>query len=221
MTTPPAPPQDEDWRQFEARQQMVTAQIEGRGIGSPRVLEALREVPRHAFVPPPLRDNAYADHPLSIGHGQTISQPYIVALMTALARPAPADRALEIGTGCGYQTAVLARLVSHVYSVEIEPELHRNATERLARLGYDRATTVQGDGHLGWPPGAPYDIILVTAAPETVPPALLEQLAPGGRLVIPVGPRETQRLELIEKDADGRTTRQAVAPVMFVPLVQP
>jgi protein-L-isoaspartate(D-aspartate) O-methyltransferase len=226
MTLPPRdgepmPASGDDERWSAQREVMVGGQIEQRGIRSPAVLQAMRDVPRHAFVPPELQASAYQDHPLHIGHGQTISQPYIVALMTAIAHPKPADRALEVGTGCGYQAAVLSRIVSRVISVEVNEALHREATERLLRLGYANVTTVLGDGRQGWAEGAPYDVILVTAAPEQVPPALVEQLAPGGRLVIPVGSREMQSLELIEKSAGGDTRTTAVAPVMFVPLTGP
>jgi protein-L-isoaspartate(D-aspartate) O-methyltransferase len=201
------------------RERMVADQIESRGVRDAGVLAAMRQVPRHLFVPDALQPQAYDDHPLPVGHGQTISQPYIVALMTELARPSPTDRALEIGTGSGYQAAVLSRLVAHVYSVEIVDTLHQQAAERLARLGYANVTAIRADGYDGWPAAAPYDIVLVTAAPEEVPEALIAQLAPGGRLVIPVGAR-SQELQLIEKDSEGRTRARTVAPVMFVPLVR-
>ena len=198
---------------------MVSDQIGSRGVGHPAVLSAMRQVPRHLFVPPALRLGAYADHPLPIGHGQTISQPYIVALMTELARPVPTDRALEIGTGSGYQAAVLSRLVSHVFSLEIDDDLGRQASERLALLGYGNVTVLKADGYEGLAPEAPFDIVMVTAAPPRVPQALVDQLAPGGRLVIPVGHRDAQELSVIEKHADGSTTMQTVAPVVFVPMV--
>jgi protein-L-isoaspartate(D-aspartate) O-methyltransferase len=201
------------------RERMVADQIAARDVGDPRVLAAMREVPRHLFVPEDHQADAYDDHPLPIGHGQTISQPYIVALMTELARPSPTDRALEIGTGSGYQAAVLSRLVAHVYSVELNETLHQQAEERLKRLGYGNVTAILGDGYRGWPAAAPYDIVLVTAAPETVPEALVAQLKPGGRLVIPVG-TYSQDLQVIEKDAQGRTRARSVVPVMFVPLVK-
>jgi protein-L-isoaspartate(D-aspartate) O-methyltransferase len=202
------------------RERMVTDQLAARDIRHPAVLAAMRQVPRHRFVPDQLRPRAYQDHPLVIGHGQTISQPYIVALMTELARPTPTDRALEIGTGCGYQAAVLSRLVRHVYSVEIVDALRQEALDRLAALGYDNVTTRRADGYAGWASEAPFGIILVTAAPEVVPPALLDQLAPGGRLVIPVGPLHSQQLRVIEKGVDGSTRDRAVAPVLFVPMVR-
>jgi protein-L-isoaspartate(D-aspartate) O-methyltransferase len=201
------------------RERMVADQLASRDIRDPNVLAAMREVPRHLFVPEASRAQAYDDHPLSIGYGQTISQPYIVALMTELARPAPTDRALEIGTGSGYQAAVLSRLVSRVYTVELNEALHLQAAERLKRLGCANVTAILGDGYQGWAPAAPYDIVLVTAAPEEVPAALTAQLKPGGRLVIPVG-GYSQELIVIEKDRDGRTRTRSVAPVVFVPLVK-
>jgi protein-L-isoaspartate(D-aspartate) O-methyltransferase len=211
-----APPAD---RARAERERMVANQIASRDVRDPRVLAAMREVPRHLFVPEEYQADAYDDHPLPIGHGQTISQPYIVALMTELARPSPTDRALEIGTGSGYQAAVLSRLVAHVQSVELNASIHAQAAERLSRLGYANVTAVLGDGYQGWPAAAPYDIVLVTAAPETVPEPLVAQLKPGGRLVIPVG-TYSQDLQVIEKDAKGRTRARSVAPVMFVPLVK-
>ena len=179
----------------------------------------MRQVPRHLFVPPALRGSAYADHPLPIGHGQTISQPFIVALMTELARPAPTARALEIGTGSGYQAAVLSRLVSHVFSLEIDDDLGRQASERLARLGYANVTVLKADGYAGLAAEAPFDIVVVTAAPPRVPQALVDQLAPGGRLVIPVGHHDAQELALVEKRADGGTSTKTITPVIFVPMV--
>lgn len=202
------------------RERMVTDQLAARDIRDPAVLAAMRQVPRHLFVPERLQPRAYQDHPLVIGHGQTISQPYIVALMTELARPTPTDRVLEVGTGCGYQAAVVSRLVRHVYSVEVIDALQQQASDRLAALGYANVTTRRADGHAGWASEAPFDIILVTAAPEVVPQALLEQLAPGGRLVIPVGPLHSQELRVIEKGADGSTQARSVAPVLFVPMVR-
>ena len=200
---------------------MVSEQIASRGVKDTRVLEAMRAVPRHEFVPAGLREDAYVDSPLSIGHGQTISQPYIVALMTELARPSPADRALEVGTGSGYQAAVLSRLVARVFSVELIEPLAQSAAQLLARLGYANVTVRNGDGYLGWQEEAPYDIILVTAAPEEVPAALVAQLKPGGRMVVPVGGvYDVQDLKLIEKDAAGRITTRSIIPVRFVPLVK-
>ncbi len=210
------PPQD---RFTAARERMVTEQLVARDVKHAAVLKAMREVPRHLFVPPDQVADAYEDTPLPIGHGQTISQPYIVALMTELARPTPTDKALEIGTGCGYQAAVLSRVVRHVYSIEIVEALAREARGHLDTLGYANITTRSGDGYQGWPSEAPFDIILVTAAPERVPAVLIDQLAAGGRLVIPVGATFSQDLQLIEKDREGKVRTQTVAPVRFVPMV--
>jgi protein-L-isoaspartate(D-aspartate) O-methyltransferase len=202
-----------------ARETMVREQIAGRGVRDQRVIEAMRQVPRHSFIPPAERDRAYADAPVPIGQGQTISQPYIVALMTELVRPRPGDRVLEVGTGSGYQAAVLAKLVAHVYTVELEETLARSAAAVLRELKYDNVTVRAGDGYAGWPEHAPFDIVIVTAAPEQIPQPLIEQLKPGGRLIVPVGPRfAVQQLQLIEKDASGALTTTEVAPVMFVPL---
>ena len=203
----------------DERRRMVAEQIESRGVASAAVLDAMREVPRHLFVPAAEQRWAYDDGPLPIGHNQTISQPYIVALMTELTRPAPTDRALEIGTGTGYQTAILAHLVSHVYSIEIVEELSRQAAARLEALGQRNVTLRVGDGHAGWPEEAPFDIILSAAAPEHVPSALVEQLAPGGRLVIPAGPSHAQELLLMEKGRGGGVSSRVVTAVRFVPLV--
>ena len=183
------------------------------------VLEAMRAVPRHEFVPAEVSGQAYADRSLPIGLGQTVSQPYIVALMTHLLEVKPGDRILEIGTGSGYQAAVLARLAGEVYSVEIVEELGKRAAETLARLGYVKVKTSIGDGYQGWAEHAPYDGIVVTAAPDHVPPALVAQLKPGGRLVIPVGGL-FQDLMVIAKAADGTTTSTTIVPVRFVPLVR-
>jgi len=216
--TPQHSPQDAFER---ARLAMVAGQIASRGVEDPRVLDAMRAVPRHEFVPPGIREDAYGDSPLPIGHGQTISQPYIVALMTELARPSPSDRALEVGTGSGYQAAVLSRLVAHVFSVELVDPLAQSASAVLRRLGYSNVTVRSGDGYLGWPDEAPFDIILVTAAPEQVPAALVAQLKPGGRLIVPVGRVwDVQDLQLIEKDAAGRVKTRSIIPVRFVPLVK-
>ena len=206
--------------QFQlARDRMVAEQIEARGVRDPEVLSALREVPRHLFVPEAQRVHAYEDRPLPIGFGQTISQPYIVALMTSLARPLPTDRALEVGSGSGYQSAVLARLVSHLYTIEIVEPLARLAKERLQNLGYRAIDVRVGDGYQGWAEQAPFDVILVTAAPDHIPPPLVEQLKPGGRLVIPVGlAAAEQELALVTKDSAGQTRTRIVAPVAFVPL---
>jgi protein-L-isoaspartate(D-aspartate) O-methyltransferase len=201
------------------RERMVAEQIAARGVRDSRVLQVMREVPRHLFVPARDQDAAYADEPRPIGHGQTISQPYIVALMTELARPQPTDRALEVGTGSGYQAAVLSKLVAEVYTIELTEALAIDAHRRLADLHYANVITRMGDGYNGWPDRAPFDLILVTAAPERVPPPLIDQLKPGGRLVIPVGDVQTvQELQLIEKDAAGGTRVEHVATVRFVPL---
>jgi protein-L-isoaspartate(D-aspartate) O-methyltransferase len=202
------------------RHEMVSRQIEARGIRDPRILDAMRSVPRHVFVPEPFRSQAYEDSPLPIGDGQTISQPYIVALMTELASPQPSDRALEVGTGSGYQAAVLANLVREVYSVEILKALAEEAAKLIRTLGYDNITVRVGDGYAGWPEKAPFDLILVTAAPERVPEALLDQLASGGRMVVPVGQEGgVQSLQLIHKKPDGTVETKDVLPVRFVPMV--
>jgi protein-L-isoaspartate(D-aspartate) O-methyltransferase len=201
------------------RERMVTEQIAARGVRDPRVLQAMREVPRHLFVPSRDQGSAYTDEPRQIGYGQTISQPYIVALMTELARPKPTDRALEVGTGSGYQAAVLSKLVAEVYTIELTEALATDAHRRLADLHYRNVITRTGDGYNGWPDRAPFDVILVTAAPERVPPPLIDQLKPGGRLVIPVGDVQTvQELQLITKDASGRTRVEHITTVRFVPL---
>lgn len=213
---------------MDAREDMIetivaetaaTGRQTGRSRLDARVLEALRSVPRDAFVPDDLADQAYDNRPLPIGGGQTISQPFIVALMTDLLDPEPGHRVLEIGTGCGYQAAVLAELVADVYSIEFLPELAQRAEATLTRLGYDRIHLRTGNGREGWPEAAPFDDIIVTAGAADVPPALIEQLAPGGRMVIPVGSgRMGQDLLRITKSADGRVERQNVLPVAFVPL---
>jgi protein-L-isoaspartate(D-aspartate) O-methyltransferase len=196
-----------------------TREFTGRPALSARVLDALRRVPRHAFVGDSLQDRAYVNHPLPIGYGQTISQPYIVALMTDLIRPSDDAVVLEIGTGSGYQAAVLAELVRQVYSLEIIDELAVTARARLLRLGYSNVEVRTGDGRLGWPEHAPYDAIVVTAAPTAIPPPLIDQLKPGGALVIPVGERIFgQELLLVGKDESGRIDRKRILPVAFVPL---
>ncbi|HEU4929140.1 MAG TPA: protein-L-isoaspartate(D-aspartate) O-methyltransferase, partial [Candidatus Krumholzibacteria bacterium] len=203
----------------EQRDRMVDRQIEKRGIENPRVLQALRDVKRHLFVPPEDVTSAYEDHPLPIGHGQTISQPYIVALMTEAIDPQPTDRVLEIGTGSGYQAAVLSRLVEHVYTIEIVEALGNAAKERLERLGYKNVTVKIGDGYKGWPEHAPFDKIVVTAAPPQIPPALIDQLAAGGRMVVPVG-TTFQELLLVEKAKDGEVSKRVITGVRFVPMVK-
>jgi len=198
-----------------------TRSMIGRDAFAPRVMAAMAEVPRHEFVPGQEQVYAYANGPLPIGHGQTISQPYIVALMTDLLECGPDDRVLEVGTGSGYQTAILSRVVARVYSVEIIPELAEQASERLARLGYDNLECRQSDGYAGWPEHAPYDGILVTAAAPSVPPPLIAQLEEGARLVIPVGPQYGhQELMVIEKCPDGSLITTEVLSVAFVPLTR-
>ena len=199
------------------RRQMVDRQLAARGIKNERVLDAIRRVPRHQFVPKRLRDRAYDDSPLPIGNGQTISQPYIVGLMTELVDLQADDRVLDVGTGSGYQAAVLAELVQHVDSIEIVESLAKDATERLKSLGYNNIRVRHGDGYAGLQSEAPFDAIVVAAAPDHVPPALIDQLAAGGKMVIPVGDR-LQSLMLIEKHSDGEVVRRNVAPVMFVPM---
>jgi protein-L-isoaspartate(D-aspartate) O-methyltransferase len=198
------------------RERMVRVQIEARGVKDPRVLKVMREVPRHLFVPEEQRAFAYEDRPLPIGHGQTISQPYVVAAMTELLDPKPGDTVLEIGTGSGYQAAVLAKLVSKVYSIEIVKPLAENAAKTLATLGYQNVEVKAGDGYRGWPDKAPFDGIIVTAAPEKVPQPLIDQLAVGGRMVIPVGDT-IQELEVHVKTEKGIETR-SVFQVRFVPM---
>lgn len=186
---------------------------------SEAVLDAMNTVERHKFVPPGEVRFAYENRPLAIGHGQTISQPYIVALMTDLIAPEPDDVVLEVGTGSGYQAAMLAVLVDHVYSIEIIEALAKEATARLERLGYDNVSTRLGDGYHGWKEHAPFDAIVVTAAASHVPPPLIEQLKPGGRMVIPVGGRfVTQLLLLLEKNAEGEIITRQIGAVRFVPL---
>ncbi len=201
----------------DARQRMVEHDLRGRDITNRRVIEAVGRVRRQLFVPDDLAASAYADRPLPIGYGQTISQPYIVALMTQLADPQPDARALDIGTGSGYQAAVLAELCKEVYSIEIIEPLADDARQRLARLGYKNVTVRCGDGYRGWKEKAPFDVIIVAAAPDHVPQPLIDQLAPGGRLVIPVG-RLFQELLVVEKDEQGRVSRRSVAGVAFVPM---
>ncbi len=200
-----------------ARATMVEEQIAQRGVRDPGVLSAMRQVPRHLFVPQALRDQAYVDDPLPIGDGQTISQPYIVALMTQLLELEGDEKVLEIGTGSGYQAAVLARLARQVYTIEIRAALGRNAERTLEELGFDNVHVRIGNGYLGWPEAAPFDAIIVTAAPDHIPGALIEQLAVGGRMVVPVG-TAIQDLVLLTKTADGVAQRKVV-PVRFVPMI--
>ena len=197
---------------------MVERQLAGRDIDDPEVLRAMRAVPRHRFVPDDLEVHAYLDRPLPIGHGVTISQPYIVALMTQLAEVERDDRVLDVGTGSGYQAAILAELGAEVWGIEIIEPLAELAAERLAEMGYDRATIRAGDGFHGWPEHAPYDAIILAAAPPEIPEALTEQLAVGGRLVLPVGGTPwDQSLVVVTRTRKG-FERRRVAPVAFVPM---
>ncbi len=202
-----------DWWKGAA-ERMVADQLVSRGITDPAVLDAMRSVPRHRFVPSNERARAYDDGPLSIGHGQTISQPYIVGLMTELGRVTPASRVLEVGTGCGYQTAVLAACAREIWTIELEPKLAAQAAGTLASLGVDNVHQRVGDGSLGWPEAAPFDAILVTAAPADVPKALLDQLEEGGRLVIPLG-TSSQDLFVFTREPHG-IRRESIIPVRFV-----
>ena len=202
------------------RRQMVREQLEPleRGIVDARVLAAMRTVPRHEFVPAEVREAAYEDTPLPIGHGQTISQPFIVAFMTQVLSPTPKDRVLEIGTGSGYQAAVLAGLVGEVYTIEIVEPLAQRAKGVLQRLGYTNVFVRAGDGYQGWPEAAPFDAIIVTCAPDRVPAPLVAQLRDGGRMIVPVGPEDgVQELVLLTKRGDA-LERRAVLPVRFVPM---
>ena len=202
------------------RLEMVERHIAGEGITDTATLRAMRDVPRHELVPANLRDEAYENHPLPIGLGQTISQPYIVGYMTEVVRPRPGMRVLEVGTGSGYQAAVLAATGAEVYTIEIFRALADTARSRLARLGYDNVTVRHGDGHDGWPEKAPFDAIVVTAAASHIPPALPRQLKPGGRMVIPVGSvYGAQYLILVEKDAKGKLRTRNLLPVAFVPML--
>jgi len=200
------------------REVALTRHLIGCDRFDERVMEAMGKVPRHAFVDSEMQGYAYDNGPLPIGYGQTISQPYIVALMTHLAKISAVDRVLEIGTGCGYQTAVVAELAAEVYSIEIIPELASSSAKRLASLGYLQVQTRKADGYYGWAEHAPFDAILVTAAAPDIPPPLIQQLKPGGRLVIPVNAGIAQRLQLVSKMADGTTVIRDILSVAFVPL---
>jgi len=203
----------------EERERMVRRQIQDRGVSHPAVLDAMRQVPRHCFVPADRRAEAYRDHPLPIGLRQTISQPYIVAYMTELLDPKASHRVLEIGTGSGYHAAVVSKVVKEVYTVEILAPLAREAESRLRSLNMDNVHVRVGDGNEGWPEHAPFDSILVTAAAEEIPPALIRQLKPGGRMVVPVGAvQDVQRLTVLTQDAEGSVSIREVLPVRFVPL---
>lgn len=215
----PAPPAQADGDYAVARQRMVARQLAARDIKDERVLAAMGQVPRHEFVPVKMRGSSYGDHPLPIGQGQTISQPYIVAFMSQAVAIEPGDKVLEIGTGSGYQAAVLAAMGAQVYSVEIIPELAQRAGALLKRLGYAVHLKV-GDGNYGWPQEAPFDAILVTAAARRIPPKLVEQLKRGGRMIIPVGPDSwAEELMLVTKDDQGKARRHSLMAVRFVPLV--
>jgi protein-L-isoaspartate(D-aspartate) O-methyltransferase len=199
---------------------MLTAEhIEHRGIRDPDVLRVMRSVPRHEFVPAEHLDEAYADCPINIGYGATISQPYIVAAMSELLELSKAHRVLEIGTGSGYQSAILAELAGEVFSIEVVPQLAQSAAKTLERLGYTNVHVRAGDGYGGWPEQAPFDRIILTAAPVEIPSALVDQLLRGGRLVAPIGREDDQELVLIDKSVAGRIARRVVFPVLFVPMI--
>jgi protein-L-isoaspartate(D-aspartate) O-methyltransferase len=220
LFTPQARPVDQPLGRAPERAAMVANQIAARGVRNAAVLEAMRAVPRHLFVPPAARDRAYDDRPLPIGHEQTISQPFIVAYMSEALDVSSRHRVLEVGTGSGYQTAVLGRLARQVFSIEIVPELGSRAAALLGELGYHNVVVKVGDGYLGWPEHAPFDRIIVTAAPDHVPQPLVQQLAVGGRMVIPVGPQGgPQELLVVEKGATGVVHRRTI-PVVFVPLTR-
>ncbi|MCC5805627.1 MAG: protein-L-isoaspartate(D-aspartate) O-methyltransferase [Opitutales bacterium] len=211
---------DEPSATESARMEMVERQIENRGVRDPEVLRAMRDVKRHLFVPDRVTGHAYDDRPLPIGYGQTISQPYIVAFMTEVIEPKPDFRVLEIGAGSGYQAAVLAEIVDHVYTVEIVPELAEWAESRLQLAGYENVSVKHADGYHGWEEHAPFDAIVVTAASPHIPPPLIEQLKDGGRMIIPVGsPFRTQQLVLVEKRGERTRTRN-ILPVQFVPFTR-
>lgn len=208
---------EEDYK--KKREQMVAEQIAQRGIADPRVLGAMLAVERQQFMPTQVRHLAYEDYPVDIGHGQTISQPYIVAIMTELLKLDADDKVLEIGTGSGYQAAVLAQIAKEVYTVEIVEALGKSAAATFKKLGYKNIHAKIGDGYEGWPEHAPYDAIIVTAAPEHIPEPLIAQLKPGGRMILPVGPVTSfQYLILVEKHADGTYTQEKLEAVRFVPL---
>ena len=204
-----------------SRVRMIEDQIKGRGVKDQAVLKAVSSVKRELFVPEKYRDLAYSDRPLPIGHNQTISQPYIVAYMTEQLQVEKDQKVLEIGTGSGYQAAVLAELVNHVFTIEIIPELAEGAEKVLNKTGYDNITVWTGDGYKGWPDQAPFDRIMVTAAPEEIPEKLVQQLANDGRMIIPVGANLfMQYLWLIKKDKDGIVKKEKILPVRFVPMVK-
>ena len=213
-----SPPMGASTDEFAAqRQRMVQEQLMPRGIHDERVVAAMAKVPREEFVPPEVRAASYTDQPLPIGYGQTISQPFIVAFMTEQLRPSSKNRVLEIGTGSGYQAAVLGELVAEVYSIEIVESLVKSAETTLQRLGYKNVHVKAGDGYKGWPEFAPFDVIIVTCAPDHIPQPLTEQLKEGGRMIIPVGPAGVQQLYLLEK-RNGQLQQSAVELVRFVPM---
>lgn len=216
---PPILQQDKDPYERQ-RRDMVSTQIASRGISDPAVLAAMRKVPRHMFVPPGIAHYAYQDNPLPIGYDQTISQPFIVAWMSELAKPNKNKKALEIGTGSGYQAAVLAETTRQVYTIEIVPQLAKSSKEVFDKLGYKNIISKEGDGYIGWEEYAPFDIIMVTAACDHIPQPLLDQLAEGGRLIMPLGdPGSIQELILITKTR-GKINRQTISAVRFVPLIR-
>ena len=203
------------------RKLMIKNQLQSRGIRDDAVLKVMRSVERHNFVPENYRDRAYSDGPLPIGHGQTISQPYIVAFMTEQLQVSSQHKVLEIGTGSGYQAAILGELAKHVFTIEIIPELAEGAKNILNHLSYKNITVRAGDGYKGWPEEAPFERIMVTAAPTEIPQTLIDQLAPGGRLILPVGAQFlVQYLWVIEKDDQGTVTKEKILPVRFVPMVK-
>ena len=215
---PPVPEQVSSSTTSRARAEMVTNQLRARDISDPRVLDAMGRVERHRFVPADLAAEAYEDHPLPIGHGQTISQPYIVAFMTQALRLEPEHRVLEIGTGSGYQAAILAELVREVYTIEIVEPLGKQAAATLASAGYTNVHVRVGNGYQGWPENAPFDRVIVTAAPDDIPPALVDQLRIGGIMAVPVGSGDFQELRILRRTDNGLETLQTL-PVRFVPMV--
>ncbi|MFC3197279.1 protein-L-isoaspartate(D-aspartate) O-methyltransferase [Parapedobacter deserti] len=216
LVAEPGTAQDDERR----RRAMVSKQIVSRGVDHRATLEAMRKVERHLFVPSEYQQNAYDDSSLPIGHGQTISQPYIVAYMTQLLDPKPEHRVLEIGTGSGYQAAVLAEIVKEVYTIEIVERLGNQAKQVMDRLGYDNVTVSIGDGYKGLPDKAPFDAILLTAAPEEIPPPLIEQLKEGGKLVAPVGPQNAVQTLVVLEKKQGKISRRELSPVRFVPFTR-
>ncbi len=201
---------------------MIREQIAARGIKNPEVLRVMGEIPRHLFVPANVREQAYEDRPVPIGYGQTISQPFIVGFMTELLDVQSQHRILEIGTGSGYQAAILSKLSKEVFTIEIVPELAQSAEALFRRLGYRNIFVRSGDGYLGWPEASPFDRIILTAAPPEIPPILIDQLKPGGRLLAPVGSSPvSQQIIMVEKTKDGKILQRAVLPVRFVPMVRP